>query len=134
MDIETKRLVGRVLGEIYKMKKQLKLPRPDDATVYGLLNGIDEAISEHLDQGAVTDDEMKLATELLSNIWNNPAKLAAFKGYYDIEDELRKRGLDRGKMITILTFLNARGRFHELIVKMNSEHSPAECKKFDTDL
>lgn len=53
-----------------------------------------------------------------------------FKGFYDIERELQEAGVDRAQAIRILTFFQANGQFQELIAKMDTSHSPSECRTF----
>jgi len=50
-----------------------------------------------------------------------------------LEAELLKAGIDRATAIAILTWARAQGRFYDLIGRMDSDRSPAECRVFDLD-
>lgn len=130
-----KLLLGKILGEIYRIQTKAGMPLPvNQAHVYGLLNGLEFAVDRELEGiGFVSTEKLKYTSKVLNKIWENPSKLAAFKGFYDIEAELDAGGVDRETAIKIITYFKADGRFQELIEKMNSNHSPIECKDFNLD-
>lgn len=57
--------------------------------------------------------------------------LETFKGYYDIDKQLKECGINRAIAHPIITYLNAIGSFRELILKMDSDYSPFECRTFE---
>jgi hypothetical protein len=132
MDAELKVIFGKILGEVYRIQLHMKpnICRVGEATVYGLLNGIESAIDDEIDldpEFLVTRQESDLMDRVLAEADQDPK----FAGFYDIEPKLA--GIDRGKAIRLLTYINASGCFTEVIAKMNSQDSPAECKKLDLD-
>lgn len=126
-------LLGKILGELYRIQKHNEVPcDPSNATIFGLLNGFEHVIDEELEGiGFVSRDNLVATVKVLSAIDDDPEKLKAFKGFYDIERELQKHGVDRPAAIRILTYLNANRQFQELIAKMDTSGSPSECRTFE---
>ena len=126
-------LLGKLLAEVYRIQRKLEMPcAAKESTIYALGNGFESIILEHIESiGFVSDTQFTHVLDVLNSIWSDPVKLAAFKGFYDIEEDLKKGGVDRSTAITVLKYLNANGQFHEMIIKMNSLNSPSECKAFE---
>ena len=124
--------LGKLLAEVYRVQRKLEIPTADDATIYGLRNGFETVIADELERiGFVSKAQVKHVMDVLDPIWQDPAKLAAFKGFYDIERELENGGLDRSTAIAVLTYLNAHGQFTAVIEKMDTDGSPSECRTFN---
>lgn len=107
-----------------------------DSRIYGLINGIEEAINEEVfisplseTQRIITKDELKFVYDVLDEYMGE--NLNSFKGYYTIERKLQEHGIDREKAIKIFTYLKIDSRYYELIEKMNSMDSPVEVKDLD---
>jgi hypothetical protein len=47
------------------------------------------------DIGQVTQSEIDAVVSVLDPIFIDPKEMAAFRGYYDIEDQLEKLGINR---------------------------------------
>jgi hypothetical protein len=125
-------LLGKLLAEVYRVQRKLEIPTADDATIYGLRNGFETVVAEELERiGFVSKAQVKHVMDVLDPIWQDPTKLVAFKGFYDIERELESGGVDRTTAIAVLTYLNAHGQFTDVIAKMDTSGSPGECRKFD---
>ena len=134
MDRDTKIVFGKLLGEIYRTQEMLQegSSRTTKDHIYGLLNGIEWAIDVELERvGFVGKEETDAVMDVLTPIFDDQMKLEEFKGYYDIESDLEKRDVSRDQAIVILTHLKASGKFVEVIEKMDSCHSPVECKRFE---
>lgn len=134
MDLNTKLLLGKILGEIYRIQNRME-PNAcpvKDSTVYGLLSGFESVIDEHLEGiGYISEEDIKNAADVLDVYFKDPEMLEKLEGYYTIEHELEKRGITRTKAIKIFTYFKANGQFTQEIEKMNSQHSPMECKVFE---
>ena len=138
MDQELKALLGRILGEIFRMQKLNKLPmsHESDAKIYGLIHGIESVIDESSSY-LVTRRQEELLTGLLDSYTERPEE---FKGYYTIElpNDLRRRSdtpIDRATAITLLTYLKGRGHYEDLIKRLDSSDSPGELRKIpDIDI
>lgn len=129
---EMKQLLARALGEIYRLQQRLDISVPvSDGVVYGLLNGVERAVQEVLNDDPLTKQDSDAAEQFLQQIYNDEKKLAALQGFYDIERELEAMGIDRGKAIALLTYLHNNNQFGEITEKMNSSHSPIEVKSFE---
>lgn len=134
MDSETQNriLLGKILGEIYRLQRRLEFPAADAATIYGLLHGFEHVINEELESvGFVSESQINAATGVLSKYFDDPEKCDKFNGFYDIESELSRVGVDRATAIRVLTYFKANDQFTTLIHKMNSSGSPIECTSFD---
>lgn len=134
MDKDTKRLFGRLLGEVFRIQRAM----PDmacaasDAQIYGLLNGFEDSIDEILEStGDISSEKVKAVMDVIEPIWADQEKLKNFRGFYDIEEELRQHGVDRSDAIAILRYLKANHQFTDVIEKMDSSHSPTECRRFE---
>ncbi|NUP12956.1 MAG: hypothetical protein HOW73_43505 [Polyangiaceae bacterium] len=135
MDNDTKRFLGKILGELYRIQSKVGVEHGlGEHTIYGLLKGFESVIDEELERvGWVSRQEQRAAETILAVHWNDPDKLAEFNGFYTIEDELKRSAVDRTTAIRILTFHQANGSFAEIIGKMNSSGSPVECKTFELE-
>ena len=134
MDRETKIVFGKLLGEIYRTQEMLRegSSHAGQAHIYGLLSGIESAIDEQIERvGFVDNEKVNAVVEVLAPIWEDEEKLKAFSGYYDIERALTERNVSRSQAIVILKYLKASDRFNDVIDKMDSTHSPTECRKFE---
>lgn len=131
MDKETKLFLGKILGEIYTLQNHINPDPANKATIYGLLNGIEEEIDQQFEIRFISNNKTKHVADILEEYFNDPEKEANFQGFYDIEHALKEGGVSRSEARIILTWLNAHGHFTNIIEKMDSPRSPSECKKFD---
>ncbi len=127
-----KMLLGKILGEIYRLQKKIGVPHSaSDPHIYGLLNGFESVIDEQIEKiGWVSKEQFNHTISVLTPYWKDENKLADFKGFYDIESELEDGGVSRGVAIQILSYLYANNQFTDVINKMNSSDSPSECRTF----
>lgn len=126
-----KLLFGKILGEIYRVQNRNGYCPVSEGRLYGLLNGIEWAIDEEISSiSPVSKEDLKKASDVLDKYWRDLEKVT---GYYSLEDDFDAAGLDRGKMIKILTYFKAERRYTNLIEKFDSSDSPVECKTFDLD-
>ena len=134
MEQDTKLLFGKILGEIYRIQKAtdgIACPA-SPGQVYALLNGFEDAVDQEIEMmGSITKDQVRAVMDVLDPIWMDQEKLANFKGFYDIENELQSRGVDRWDAIGVLTYLKANHQFEEIIAKMDTSGSPSECRRFE---
>ncbi len=124
---DTKNLLGALLAEIMELRQKMNLSSCDKAEMFALQNGIVPIIDKHLkNYGLITQQHFNDVVWILER-----QNVETFRGYYDIERQLKEQGINRGIAHTILTYLKATGSFVELIQKMDSEHSPDECREFN---
>jgi hypothetical protein len=136
MDKDIKILLGKILGEIYRIEKRTDTACPAiNAHIYGLLNGFEYEIEEELNTiGFISKEQVDVVTDLLDGIWNDAIKLENLKGFYDIENELSQKGVSRAAAMKIFRYLNAENRYEDLIIKIqHSTMSPSELKHLDLD-
>lgn len=129
-------LIGKFLGEIYRIQKRInpRIRTVSDATIYGLINGVEEAIDQELNSiKLISQEKLSKLRDVLDKYHNDENELKNLQGYYDIEDDLNEVGISRWEAITMLSYLKAGNRYEEVINKFNSSSSPVECKNFDLD-
>lgn len=127
---------AKILGQIYRTQKRIdkNLCPVSDATIYGLINGVERVVENELDKlSHISKRDEQILVDILNEYFTDPDKLENLKGYYDIEYRLESEGIDRSTAITILTLLKDEGRFTNVIEKFNSSNSPVECKTFELD-
>jgi hypothetical protein len=134
MDSETKRFLGIILSELYRLQKRVDpamCPATDQA-IYGLAHGFEYEIEKVLyEAGEVTDEQVTAAADVLDPLFRLPDLVAEVRGYHDLEPRFEKNGLDRATVIRCLKYLAADGQFMEVIGKLDSEQSPEECRTFE---
>jgi uncharacterized protein YfbU (UPF0304 family) len=134
MDKDTKRMLGFILGQIYRLQKRLDpaMCPASDAEIYGLTHGFEYEIEKVLyEAGEVSDEQVTAAVDVLDPLFRLPKPLSEVRGYHDLEPRFEKNGLDRATVIRCLKYLAADGQFMEVIGKLDSEHSPEECRRFE---
>lgn len=129
-----KKMFGKLLGEIYKLQyyNENIVSKPNEASIYGLLNGIESAIDIELDKiDFVSKEKFEDMIKILDEYYYDDKKLKEFNGYRDIELSLEEKKISRTDAMRILKYLYSDGRYVELIEKMDNDKSPLECRKFD---
>jgi hypothetical protein len=122
-----KKAFGVLYSEISEIRKKLGMSHPDEGDIFALQNGIEPVINKYLyGYDLVSQQQIDDVVRILEK-----QSLETFKGFYNIERQLKGCGICRGTAHAILTYLKARGSFRELILKMDSEHSPVECRTFE---
>jgi hypothetical protein len=131
MDLELKVALGKILAENYKVQIKLGMGCPGSAVIYGLENGIEDAIDSELGcKSGISEEKHNALAIILDEVDADKKKLEAFKGYYDIERQIQNAGISRGEAMRLLTYFLAKGQFIETIKKMDSSSSPIECRTF----
>ena len=128
------RLLGKILGELYRIQNRSEfIPcAVSESHIYGLLNGFERSINHEIERiGFISEDELSTVEEILDEYFDDENKLEKLNGFYDIEGNLKDRGIDRSKAIAIMTYLYADHRFTNVIDKIKSGHSPIECQRFE---
>ena len=130
---ETKLLLGKLLGEIYRLQNASGVRSGiGEAQIYGLRNGFENCIAHELEMiGFVSEEKLDAVGDVLNGYFDDEKKLEAFKGFYDIEHALQSKGVDRSLAIRILNYYNANHQFTNVIAKMDSSGSPSECRTFE---
>ena len=133
MNDENKKVFGKVLGEIYRIQNRLEISNGiSSAKIYGLLNGFERTIDEEIENIGWTSDHTQDQVEtILDKYFSDEKLLKKFKGYYDIDSELKHENIDRMTAIRVIKMLKEEGRFITLINKMDSSDSPVECRTFN---
>jgi len=129
---DNKRLLGKLLGEIYRLQRTNGMITAGEAHTFALLNGFEDAINEELEAiGQITVEQVRHVRRVLGRYFDDRELLNSLHGFYNIEDELEAGGVDRVTAIDIFKYLKTRGDFEEIIQRMDSGHSPEECRRFE---
>lgn len=127
-------LLGKILGEVYRIQRKIGLGTEGNDVVFGLRHGFESVLDETFrDIGGISTAQLNAVDSVLEKYFAEPAKLSAFTGFYEIEYKLQALGVDRGTAMTILTYQKATGRYDSIIDKMNCSGSPVECRTFELD-
>ena len=130
---ESKLLFGKLLGEIYKLQNAMnpKGIQINEATIYRLVNGFEWEIDDQIENiGFVSRADEQAVADVLDEYFQDKAKLEALTGFYEVENKLKTKGIDRIKAIKIIKAMYAREAFTDVIKKFNSTGSPGEAKDF----
>ncbi|PTQ55756.1 MAG: hypothetical protein BSOLF_1499 [Candidatus Carbobacillus altaicus] len=136
MEKELKLALGRILGETIRLQKRVNpnMVNVSDNTIYGLIYGFEHEIDQQLIKiDLVSSDDIDAMSGILNVYQMDRDALNNFKGYYDIEEEVMKKGITREKAIKILKYFKLNNQYIEVIKRMDSEHSPGECRNFDIE-
>ena len=134
MDDDTKRFLGYILGQVYRLQKRVDAAMcpASDAEIYALTHGFEGATEKILhEMGAVSVPEFTGAVDVLDPLFRFQEQVAALRGYTDLEPRFATNGVDRATVIRCLKYLLADGQFTEVIHRLDSEYSPAECRRFE---
>ena len=126
MQKEQKQLLGKILGEVYKMHDRRGLHYPaSKATIYGLTHGMETIIDDELDRiGWVSSEAMQAIMAIFASISDNPTKLAAFEGYADISDRLAAAKISKETLITVVKYMQADFMYPEMVHRILYEIAP----------
>jgi hypothetical protein len=133
MDNDTKRMLGFILGQIYRLQKRVDpaMCPASDKEIYGLTHGFEYEIEKVLWQiGEVTDQQVLAAADVIDPLYRLPELVAKVQSYGDLEPSFKQNGLDRETVIRCLKYLTADGEFMELVSQLDNEQSPKECRNF----
>jgi hypothetical protein len=132
MEKENKLLLGKLLGEVYRLQKKANIPVGSSVgQIYGLLHGFEHAIDHELEMmGDVSQAQFEAVGNILDKIYVDEERMKAFKGFYELETKFSAVGIDRGQANKILRYYYAEGRFEDLIDKMDTSDSPTESRTF----
>ena len=134
MDAELKFFSEKFSEKYLKIEKHSGMQREPDHVLYGLMAGIESVINQQIpfdhaeNQYDVSENQFNAVCEILNRYVDNPQELT---GFYDIEGELRDRGVSRPVASVILTYLKSRGSYLDVINRMDSDNSPLECREFN---
>jgi hypothetical protein len=132
MDDKNMLAMGRILGEIYRLQKEInpEMCTASESDIYALLNGVQSRIDYHL-----TGELSGIHPEYVTAIYDG---LDTGKGYYGIVDAIEDAGYkhDTMKILTVLRYTLLDDRYTDTIEKvLNSDQRiPAELKNLMSDL
>lgn len=128
----TELLLGKILGEIYRLQRKIGLDTEGQDVAFGLRRGFESVLEETFrDIGGISTAQLNAVDSVLAEYFAEPAKLSKFTGFYQIESKLAELGVDRGTALTILTYQKATGHYDSVLDKMDCSGSPTECRTFE---
>ena len=130
--MEIKLLLGRLLGETYRLQNRLGVEHGlSDWQIYGVLRGFESEINDQIGAAdLISDDAERSVIDVLSEYDSAGHTIG---GFYELEDRLRRDGHEiSGLQIkAVLKRCYVHGGFIDQIDSMDSAQSPAECRSFD---
>ena len=127
-------LLGKILGEIYRIQRKIGIATEGKDVAFGLRRGFESVLEDTFrDIGGVSTAQLQAVDSVLGEYFADPAKLAEFTGFYEIEPKLAALGVDRGTAMTIMTYQKATGRYDSVLDKMDCSGSPHQCRTFELD-
>lgn len=125
---------GKLLGETYRTQRRLNIPTAGEATIFGLLNGIETVVDKELTNiEPITKEDISNTCDVLDKYFLDLEEFEKFDGFYTIEHQLEEVGVSRWKAIVIFQYFKANNQYVDLIKKMDSFNSPSECRTFELD-
>lgn len=125
-------LLGKILGEIYRMQRHVGMATEGPAVSYALCHGFEHVLADTFREiGGISKAQVGAVNSVLDEYFDDPEKLEAFRGFYEIEYKLERLGVCRGTAITILKYMKATGRYDPMLNKMDCSGSPGECRTFE---
>jgi len=140
LDRKTKLLFGRLLGEIYRLQRRQdeSMVPAGPGEIYGLIQGFDWVVDQVLETfGTVTEKDLKAVADLFDHLEENPMKLKKLTGFYDIEEQLSARGINREKAMALFTYFRAGDKFAAVLDALDRGNSPGELQRLkphDTEI
>lgn len=120
MDKELQLTFGKLLGEMYRIQKEQGIARVDDGRIFGLLNGVEEAISSELNGTPfISNEQIEIVSDYLSPYWSQEKSLDELSDL-SMRMDLERKGINEGDLYIILKYLKSTGRFEVEIDKLGS--------------
>lgn len=131
MEHDLKLALGQIKGEIYRLQKAQGISNVSDGHIYGLLNGIEEAIDNELAELEVEDLISNHKVEAIRNlleefISKDKDVTEAFANTFRLMAE-RKYDISQTECTKILKYLRAKGEYEEILSQVGSY----ELNKYD---
>ncbi|WP_155922176.1 hypothetical protein [Bacillus sp. EB01] len=121
MDKELKLALGKILGEIYRIQKAQEIDSVSDSRLFGLLNGFEEAIDSELGNlQFISDEDVKKVTDELAPYWNGERDIEEIPSFMTFRMDLERKGISHSKVVDILKYLKADGRFQTEIERLGT--------------
>ncbi|WP_281976056.1 hypothetical protein [Halobacillus litoralis] len=119
MEQEQKLVLGKILGETYRLQKEQGICQETDATIFGLLNGFEETLNAQMTNlGIITVDEVEKVADYFSTYWKGEEKLDDLPSYKTVQMSMERHGIREHKFGQILKYLYACNRFTVEIEKL----------------
>ncbi|UPO88322.1 hypothetical protein [Niallia sp. Man26] len=120
MNDDSKLVAGKILGEIYRVQKQQGICSVSDSTIFGLLNGFQEAIESEIDGlNFVSKGQVSVVCDALEPYFKEEVPLDELN-FLDFRMELERKGISHGRLIDILKYLRASNSYSREIDKMGN--------------
>lgn len=103
---------GKLLGEIYRIQNKLGLQTASEGRIFGLLNGVEEAIDEELN-GLQRIEKHKVDTvcDYFDPYYKGEKQLDEMPSLLEFRLELERHGVNESDLITIFKYLKANDRY-----------------------
>lgn len=128
MDIELKLALGKILGETYRTQKAQGSTQISDSKIFGLINGIEEAINTELgDLELISNKQLDIVMSYMDKYYNGDEELPNFT---TVRLALEQKGISHGTLIDIFKYLKAGERYTPVIDKLGDYELPNTFSNF----
>lgn len=118
MERDVQLALGKILGEIYRVQKEQGICEVSDARIMGLLNGFQQALESELeDLDYFSNEEVNVVADYLKPYWTGEKAMSELPTLVEARLELERKGVSHGRLLTILEYLHANGRYTTEIKK-----------------
>lgn len=124
---------GKLLGEIYRIQNKLGLQTASEGRIFGLLNGVEEAIDEELN-GLQRIEKHKVDTvcDYFDPYYKGEKQLDEMPSLLEFRLELEPHGVNESDLITIFKYLKANDRYTLEIDELGNYEISRDIMHLDT--
>lgn len=119
MDNELKLVLGKMLGETYRIQKEQGIVQVDDGRIFGLLNGFEEAIESEFDElEFISKQQIDIVADYFDPYWKEEKSIDEMPSFLQVRMDLEKKDITHARLINIFKYLKATDRFNTEIDKL----------------
>jgi hypothetical protein len=121
MDSELKLVLGKMLGEVYRVQRAQGICQVPDSKIFGLLNGVEEALdSEFENLSVISNSQISVVCDHLDPYFKGEKPIEEMPSFLNFRMELEQHGISHSKLIDILKYLHASGSYTEEIDRLGN--------------
>lgn len=123
MERELKLTLGKLFGEIYRIQKKQEISQKSDAQIFGLLNGIEEAIETELESlNFISSEQVSVVRDALDPYYRQEKSLDDMPSFLNFRMGLERKGVSHSELLDILKYLKASGSYTTEIDKLGNHN------------
>lgn len=116
MDSELKLVLGKMLGEVYRIQRAQGICQISDSRIFGLLNGIEEEVEAEINGlESISKSQVEVVRDYLTPYYNKEIDLEELPSFLHARLELEREGISHSDLIIILKYLKSKNSYVEEI-------------------